>query len=437
MPDETILAGSRINMTGVIVQKQNTYAIWPVTLIIDPPILPAPLPPDREDILSVVCLNVRQFGSVEPGFAIRAEKLADFLREEAGYPDIIAFQEIKDRGALNILSDIIGETPEGVTYIPYIDTGSGNSDIHNAYLYKPCFSELDFKRLGLFESLSLGGRLHDRPPLLMEFLSPHDSSRSFRILNVHLRSLIGIEGSNANFVRRKRHEQAVSIARMIEQLPEEDPLLVLGDFNAFPFSDGYVDIFAQISGKKSLGALLPPEMVLSDSLDSPLLGLPEQEQYSYIFNGHSQLIDHLLTRNSGYFSNASYYMLRGNADVPPSWELDPGQKWRFSDHDGFLVHFTLPVEQQCEPETEIVEKFDIRYQNPGTAGDMRLTISSPKKEWIMLDLYDLSGKQVISKQLWAEEGSQEISMEITLPSGIYLLRIQAENSTITGKWVIH
>ena len=36
IPDATILAGSRVNTTGVIVQKQNTYAIWPVTLIIDP-----------------------------------------------------------------------------------------------------------------------------------------------------------------------------------------------------------------------------------------------------------------------------------------------------------------------------------------------------------------------------------------------------------------
>ena len=52
-------------------------------------------------------------------------------------------------------------------------------------------------------------------------------------------------------MRLKRFEQAESIATMIQDLQITDPgipLAVVGDFNAFEFTDGYVDSVGIIKG---------------------------------------------------------------------------------------------------------------------------------------------------------------------------------------------
>lgn len=430
-------AGSSITCTGVVVQRPGEYAVWPTFLGVESnDDIEAP-PIDDELTMSIASLNLRQFGTDDRNFSTRMVKAATYIKEIAGYPDILALQEIKDRNALERLIKEIGQTPEGYEYSYYFNPGSSSSSIHCAYLYKNCFQNVEFRRLGLFESLGSGGVLHDRPPLLMSFEHPEDSTRMMRVLNLHLRSLNGIEGSSASFVRQKRYEQAVSVAQMIYDFPDNDPLIVLGDFNAFQFTDGYVDVFAQISGKKSLGALIPVMEILRDSLDYPLEKLPSAEQYSYIFNGHSQFLDHILTRNTSDFLTEEYFMLRGNADAPSIWEDDPTREWRVTDHDGILAHYRLGRPLECSVADKDINALGLNLKNPGNFNPLSIEVEIPANRSFSIELLSIDGKLIFDEDYEIGRGIHRFFINQPVVPGIYLLRLSQGTESLIRKVILH
>jgi hypothetical protein len=215
--DQPHLAGTVVQTLGVIVERREGYAIWPLQFQFTPPDSPVAIPADNPGTLSIASLNLEIFDAKGPLYPLRLNKVARYIRDIAGFPDVIGLQEINSSRELRDLVTAIGPTPDGYPYEWYINTGNGNSSIHSAYLYKQCLMTPEFSRLGVFESHSYGGALHDRPPLLMRFSDPENPERTIRIINLHLRSLIGIEGTNSRFVRTKRHEQAISVARMIKR----------------------------------------------------------------------------------------------------------------------------------------------------------------------------------------------------------------------------
>lgn len=81
------------------------------------------------------------------------------------------------------------------------------------------------------------------------------------MLAVHQRSLSGIDGTDGARIRAKRYEQAVYLAGQIQALQTANPALRLvatGDFNAFQFTDGYVDVMGIVTGNLDpAGALVP------------------------------------------------------------------------------------------------------------------------------------------------------------------------------------
>ena len=96
--------------------------------------------------------------------------------------------------------------------------------------------------------------LHDRPPLLLEGSCQLEyGSFPIAVMTVHNRSLSSIDGSTQGLrVRKKRFLQAVSIADEVAGSSGRDPdvrLVVTGDFNAFEFTDGYVDAVGVITGR--------------------------------------------------------------------------------------------------------------------------------------------------------------------------------------------
>jgi hypothetical protein len=163
---------------------------------------------------------------------------------------------------------------------------------------------------------------------------------------VHNRSLGGIEdpGSNGERVRLKRLTQAQSIAGRVQEMQTDNPdlrLVIVGDFNAFEFTDGFVDAVGQIAGNvdPDENLLSGPDLVMPDLINQ-VLSIGAGERYSFIFNGSAQVLDHALTSMALDGSVHGFEYGRGNADAAEKLLDDAATPLRSSDHDGLVLFLT-------------------------------------------------------------------------------------------------
>ena len=202
-------------------------------------------------------------------------------------PDILAVEEAEKLEVLEALASKIAVDDPGVVYTAYLIEGNDVGGIDTGFLVRNTVQVDDVTQLGANETLSVDGSLlHDRPPLLLKgsfingsFLSP------IAVMAVHNRSLNDIDHPVLGpRVRQKRLEQAQSIAQKVQDLQTANPnirLVVTGDFNAYEFSDGYVDAAGQIAGdfNPSENLLSGPDLV-NPNLVKQVLSLPAEQRYS-------------------------------------------------------------------------------------------------------------------------------------------------------------
>ncbi|MEZ5457084.1 MAG: hypothetical protein R3F04_13395, partial [Lysobacteraceae bacterium] len=192
--------------------------------------------------------------------------------------------------------------------------------------------------------------LHDHPPLLLsgEFTGVANQSLPFMIINNHTKSRSGVDTSNASGERNraKRFLQAKSIATLVQDIqtdPElaDIPLIVIGDHNAYQFTDGYADVVGLIAGtyNDAANTCAPSNGVTNCKLGTPnivnpplqnaVTTLPSVEQYSYRFTENfgavqgstgrdvatNQVLDHVLMNTAAqpFFAGMAYG--RGNTDA--------------------------------------------------------------------------------------------------------------------------
>ena len=193
------------------------------------------------------------------------------------------------------------------------------------------------------------------------------------VIAVHPKARQNVDktGSTAERDRQKRFLQAKSLAAQVQALQSGRknllaPLLVVGDFNAYQFSDGFTDVVGLISGRyddsqnllKLGGNLVKP--ALWNAVDS----VPANDRYSFLFTENfgnvqgqaprsvptHQVLDHALlnTVARGLFLRMEYG--RGNLDAPVQTLDDAAtatgvqKAMGSSDHDGFVVDLvTLPL----------------------------------------------------------------------------------------------
>ena len=131
------------------------------------------------------------------------------------------------------------------------------------------------------------------------------------------------------------------------------PLIVVGDFNAYEFTDGYVDVTGMISGTAVQaqnqywdvnGTYVAPSPTL---IDSGIKADPTQ-RYSYNFSGYAQEIDHVLLSRRGWKDFVSVSNAHGNSDVSEAGitgttptVLDPTTAAHSSDHDGQVLTIAI------------------------------------------------------------------------------------------------
>jgi hypothetical protein len=357
LPNQILTGGSSFDAEGVLGFEFNGYELWPYSLTVYPAPLPVPVSARQAGEFTVGSLNLfRLFDDIDdPGinetvvsaaeYQRRLDKFSLYIRDVMGSPDVLAVEEAEKLGVLEDLADVIAADDPAVVYTAYLVEGNDVGGIDTGYLVRDTVDVLAVTQLAAAETLSVDGSLlHDRPPLLLEAeYTGGAGSFPITVLALHQRSLSGIESpSDGPRVRQKRLEQAQSVATIVQGLQTTDPdvhLVVIGDLNAFEFSDGYVDVVGQIAGD-----FVPADNLLSgpDLVDPNLakltLGVIPGERYSFNFGGDAQAIDHALTTTALTPRVTSVEYARGNSDAAADLIFDATTPLRSSDHDGLVVY---------------------------------------------------------------------------------------------------
>lgn len=376
LPNQIIPAGSSFDAVGVLGYEFGGYEFWPSSLTVTPAPLPVAVRNKQADEATIGSLNLfRLFDDVDDPpsvdaqgntrndevvsaaeYARRRAKLADYILNVLRAPDILAVQEAEKLEVLQALAADIAALDAGVVYTAYLVEGNDVGTIDIGFMVRSSVSVDAITQLGKTETFidptdGSTDLVHDRPPLLLEgsFITASGPS-PIAVIGVHMRSFGSIDDPvSGPRVRQKRLSQAQSIAATVQALQMADPsvrLAVVGDFNDYEFSDGYVDVIGQIKGD-----FVPADNLLSgpDLVDPNLTNqvdhLPAGERYSFIFSGSAQVLDHALTSSTLNPAVTGFAYGRGNADAAVDLINDASTPLRASDHDGLVLFIDVTAPQ--------------------------------------------------------------------------------------------
>ncbi len=431
--ENDLAAGSTITGEGYLIESFGRYVIGMENYSVEK------IDPVRKVVISdtddftIASCNLLFFNVALGDFNFRIEKTVNYITHGLSLPDIVAVQEVGNLITLERLATEVNDAQDLKEYSAYLEQGNNGSSINTGYLVSDRVKIESINQVGDNQSLSLGGSLHDRPPYLLEGTLATNPMIPFKILNLHMRSLSGITGSNSNFVRTKRKEQAESVAAIIDNL-WDDNLFVLGDYNAYQFSDGYVDVFRQIAGGVSEGALLPIDNPAVHTLQDATESLPAEERFSFVFRGNTQQLDHLIFSPLKDLEMNEVAFYRGNADAPEIWLSNDQQQGRVSDHDGLVASFKVdrPWTTHTNEPTNEPERPFLNYTNPFSSGEL-IRFFPASNDIFTLKIYDVTGRLIeIQKSdfINADESWDFIPTKISY-EGIFIFEIKGADFSWT------
>jgi uncharacterized protein len=337
------------------------------------------LPPKKAGDLSVATYNVENLDPGDPD--AKFARLAQDLVTNLGSPDIVALEEIQDNnGAQNdsvvaadqTLAKFVAaiQAAGGPTYDwrsidPADDTDGGEpgGNIRQAFLFNPLRTQFVDRPGGDAStavsvvrarptsnqvSLSVSpGRIapasdawsSSRKPLVGEFL--FDGNKQLFVVANHFNSKGGDHPLTAavqppnRVTEVQRLKQATEVRDFVKDLSLKSAgrarVVVLGDLNDYQFSP-------------VLQTLTEGGALLKTLIDT----LPVNERYSYIFDGNSQVLDHILI--SPAIKGYSYGVVHLNAEFAD----------QASDHDPQVVRIltgcdVTPLPTRCLPGSPVVD----------------------------------------------------------------------------------
>ncbi len=344
-PGVDVFATQAVAAEGPLTFRFGDYQVLPKALVLGPqPDVLRAVRARQPGELTVASQNMLRLFAGDPAGVL--EVFSEHIRVNLGAPDILAMQEVENLAVLTALAARIQADDPALAYSAHLIEGNDVGGIDVGYLTRDdTVQVLSVDPFGEDLLLSVDSSLlHDRPPLVLEALYVGDgASFPITLVDVHNRSLGGIEDPDDGArVKTKRLEQAESIAGLVQDLQTADPdihLVVLGDFNAFQFTDGFVDVVGVISGDLDpAGAELPGADLVEPNLTNQVSSLPAAERYSFVFGGNAQALDHILTSSSLTDLVRGVEFARGNADSPAGLHDVLTTTLRASDHDGLVLY---------------------------------------------------------------------------------------------------
>ncbi|MGI9221702.1 MAG: Ig-like domain-containing protein [Woeseiaceae bacterium] len=377
--DAELFVGQTISAEGPLFFTFGDYQILPTSFEIGPvPDLPVGVRVRNFGEFTVGSLNMFRFfdnvndpsdtnflgqtrnDTVDSNYLSRKAKFAAYILDVLDAPDILAVQEVEKIEVLMALAADITAADPTVVYAAYLLEGNDVGTIDVGFMVRDTVQVNSVSQIDpmdtFFNPVSMVDNvLHDRPPLLLEGRVIADGlpGQPVRVIAVHNRSLSRIDDDVEGVrVRLKRLLQAESIANKAQELQTSSStqLVIVGDFNAFEFSDGYVDAVGHVQGNfVAADELVCATEVCVDlvepDLTNQMLNIPAADRYSFNFGGSSQALDHALTSTETDSFVRGFEFARGNADTPNNLVNEDTTVLRSSDHDGLVLYLAKDSDQ--------------------------------------------------------------------------------------------
>jgi predicted extracellular nuclease len=358
LPNVVVPGGATVDVAeGPLAFAFGDYQIWPTELSVTGEPRLEPVRARKAGEFTVASQNLlRLYDTVNDpatsdevptalAYANRLNKASLLIRQGLGAPDVLALQEIENLTVLRDLAAKLQADDPSLVYTPYLLEGNDIGGIDVGFLVRDTVRVDSVEQFGATDPFTFNGNtalLNDRPPLVLRgAYVANGAPFPITVIAVHQRSLSGIEGSDGARIREKRHQQALTLSQFIQSLQAAEPglrLVVTGDFNAFQFTDGYVDAMGQLTGSPDpAGALIAATDEIDPDLTNQLLSEPPAERYSFIFDGSAQALDHALTSQALNPFVRGLDHVRGNADTPDSYAAVANTALRTADHDGLAL----------------------------------------------------------------------------------------------------
>ncbi len=331
-----------------------------------------------ENLFDLVDNPAKDDTSSTPTAAALETKLAKLslaIQLELKLPAILVVQEVENTAILQQLGDRVNAAA-GTNYVATSFETSDVRGIEVGFLWDD--NRVDLVRAyQLTEALQPGtaaaygpaSASPGREPLVGVFnVTNNLQGELLTIIGNHLKSKSGDEAlygvSTLNGLNPDRNtevqrkQQAQVVRAFANQLLTADPgawVLVAGDLNDFEFSEPGEGADNPVSIIEGLGGPAPLyDMVFSEK---------EAERFSFVFDGNSQVLDHILISHDLRNQFVGLDFLHFNASYPEALSADPTTPLRAADHDAIEIRFqvqraaadhTLTLLQSNDHESKIV-----------------------------------------------------------------------------------
>jgi predicted extracellular nuclease len=387
------VAGSTFRAEGVISYDFGAYTFIPTKLTLKHAAeMPRAVAPIAPYALRIGAFNTERFcdsefntvftcsgNSKEPtttDVALKTQRLSAYIGSVLQLPDVLSVEEVKSLPLLQGLAQQLNDEYR-TKYEAHLLPGHDPSGINVGFLVRSDrVHVVSAQQLAADETWNDNGQtafIHDHPPLL---LTAEARGVRFQVISVHTKARTNVDKDDAGAVRdrQKRFLQASSLAQQVQKLQSTNPwqpLLVVGDFNAYQFSDGWVDVVGLIAGKykDSENQLKLGKNIVQPALWNAVESVPSNDRYSFLFTekfgpiqgytqagtGNSgrdvptvQVLDHALLNQSAKLRFLKMQYGRADIDAPVQTATDAAtatdarKAIGVSDHDGLVVDLFVP-----------------------------------------------------------------------------------------------
>ena len=392
LPANTALSGgSRFSATGVMTYSFGDYELWATDFdLISDNVQPRAVNAGHGE-LRIGAFNMWRLCDTvanttytcgnggEPNatkLALQLKRLSDYVGNVLRAPDVLGVIEVENIAVLQMLADRIS-LDHAITYTPHLQEGNDGGGIDVGYLVRSdrisgaVTTQFDKNETWLDPRDGQSHTLHDRPALLLE---GSFAGQPFATVVIHPKARSCVDAPSGGSCtqdevdrnRAKRFEQGRSIALRVQasQLAHpERPLLVIGDFNDYVFSDGFVHITGLLQGTYDDDAnviKLGTPNIVQPALWNAVTSLPDNEQYSFLFTeqfgeilGYTkptptsfdsgrdvpimQVLDQALLNSAAKSWFIGFEYGRANLDAADQDKRLSDGAIGVSDHDGFVV----------------------------------------------------------------------------------------------------
>ena len=294
-------------------------------------------------------------------FQRRLKKISAAIRDLMATPDVIGVVEAENLDGLKRLADRINKdaVADGKSdpkYDAFLVDGNDGRGIDVGFLVKTSrVKVLETKQFGKSEKYKNPNTgednfLNDRPPLMIRAAIDDPKTGKlfeFTVVANHLKSYLGFtDPKQMDNVRMKKKLQSEFLARWVDERQKANPeerIMLLGDFNAFQFNDGVMDMIGTIKGRPAAkdSVLISSDDLVARDLIDLVDAIAVGQRYSYVYDGNAQVLDHVLIDEPLRKHIAGFGFVRVNADFPESMRNEDTRPERYSDHDPAVAYFSL------------------------------------------------------------------------------------------------